>query len=154
MRNISRGSGDGRNGRLNGTWVITAGQLGGIRLPDNAFDQLTLTLRNGCFAFGPDRGRIAVDPGAAPAAADLLIVGGPNRGRFVPAIVERAGSVLRICCNLEGTERPAAFSAPAGTRYFLATYRRAAPLEPSSPANHSMRSVQRAKRDPHRVEGF
>lgn len=129
MRNPTRDSSDGNSGRLNGTWLITSGQLGGVLLPDNAFNELTLTLRNGRFALGPDRGRIAVDPGVAPAAADLLIVGGPNRGRFVPAIVERAGSLLRICCDLGGTERPTAFRAPAGTRYFLATYRRAAVRE-------------------------
>jgi uncharacterized protein (TIGR03067 family) len=110
---------------LDGTWLVMAGKLGGVRLPDNAFDDLTLTLRNGRFELGQDRGRIGLDCRVAPAALDVLIIDGPNRGRFVPAIVERAGPVLHVCYDLGGTQRPAAFQAPAGTRYFLTTYRRA-----------------------------
>lgn len=116
---------DSRVSLLDGTWLVMAGQLGGVRLPDNAFDDLTLTLRNGRFELGQDCGRIGLDCRVAPAALDVLIIDGPNRGRFVPAIVERAGTVLRVCYDLGGTERPAAFRAPAGTRYFLAIYRRA-----------------------------
>jgi uncharacterized protein (TIGR03067 family) len=112
-------------GLLDGTWLVTAGQLGGVRLPDNAFDDLTLTLRNGRFELGQDRGRVGLDCCVTPAALDVLIIDGPNRGRFVPAIVERAGGMLRVCYDLGGTQRPATFGAPAGTRYFLATYRRA-----------------------------
>jgi uncharacterized protein (TIGR03067 family) len=110
---------------LDGTWLVMAGQLGGVRLPDNTFADLTLRLRNGRFELGEDCGRIGLDCRVAPAALDVLIIDGPNRGRFVPAIVERAGTVLRVCYDLAGSQRPAAFRAPAGTRYFLATYRRA-----------------------------
>jgi uncharacterized protein (TIGR03067 family) len=110
---------------LDGTWLVTAGQLGGVRLPDNAFGELTLTLRNGRFELGQDCGRVGLDCGVTPAALDVLIIDGPNRGRFVPAIVERAGGMLRVCYDLGGTQRPTTFRAPAGTRYFLATYRRA-----------------------------
>jgi uncharacterized protein (TIGR03067 family) len=110
---------------LDGRWLVTAGQLGGVRLPDNAFDDLTLTLRNGRFELGQDWGRVGLDCCVTPAALDVLIIDGPNRGRFVPAIVERAGGMLRVCYDLGGTQRPATFRAPAGTRFFLATYRRA-----------------------------
>jgi uncharacterized protein (TIGR03067 family) len=126
MRSPLRQKADGRVGLLNGTWLVMDGQIGGVRLPDNAFDELTLTLQNGRFELGQDRGRIAFDREAAPAALDVLIVAGPNRGRYVPAIVERVGPLLRICFDLAGAQRPATFRAPAGTRYFLATYRRAA----------------------------
>jgi len=126
MRHASRDVALSQVGLLNGTWLVMDGQLGGVRLPDTAFDELTLTLQNGRFELGQDRGRIAVDRQAAPAALDVLIVAGPNRGRYVPAIVERVGPLLRICYDLAGARRPAAFRAPAGTRYFLATYRRAA----------------------------
>lgn len=48
-------------GLLDGRWLVTAGQLGGVRLPDNAFDDLTLTLRNGRFELGLDWGRVGLD---------------------------------------------------------------------------------------------
>jgi uncharacterized protein (TIGR03067 family) len=112
-------------GALDGTWFMMSGRLGGITLPDNAFAGLTVTVRSDRFELGLDRGRIIVDGTRAPAALDLLIVAGPNRGRYVPGIIGGAGPFLRICYDLGGTERPSAFLAPAGTRYFLATYRRA-----------------------------
>ena len=126
MRSPVRQKADRQLGLLNGTWLVMDGHIGGVRLPDNAFDELTLTLENGRFELGIDLGRVVVDREAAPAALDLVIVAGPNRGRYVPAIVERVGQLLRICFDLAGMERPATFRAPAGTRYFLATYRRAA----------------------------
>src|SRR5688500_6373198 len=125
MRSPLRQKAHGQSGLLNGTWLVMDGQIGGVRLTDNAFDELTLTLRNGRFELGQDRGRIAFDREAAPAALDVLIDAGPNRGRYVPAIVERVGPLLRICFDLSGTERPATFRAPAGTRNFLATFRSA-----------------------------
>jgi uncharacterized protein (TIGR03067 family) len=111
---------------LNGTWLITAARLGGVRLPADAFEALTLTFSNDWVQLGPDCGVIKLDRTAAPNALDLLFVGGPNSGRFVPAIVECEGGVLRICCDLAGAHRPAEFRAAEGTRFFSAVYRRAA----------------------------
>ena len=122
---------DSTVGPLDGTWFMMSGQLGGISLPDNAFGGLTFRVRCDRFELGVDRGRIVVDGDVAPAALDVLIVAGPNRGRYVPGIIERAGPFLRICYDLGGTERPPAFRAPPGTRYFLATYRRALPRDTS-----------------------
>lgn len=109
---------------LGGTWLLIHGHLSGVPLPENAFDELTITLHNGSFAIGGDRGRMSIDGCVSPLPLDMLIVAGPDRGRYLPAIVELAGPLLRICLDLSGTSRPAAFAAPAGTRYFLATYRR------------------------------
>jgi uncharacterized protein (TIGR03067 family) len=111
---------------LNGTWIITAARLGGVRLPADAFEALTLTFRNDWVRLGPDCGVIKLDRAAVPNALDLLFVAGPNSGRFVPAIVECDGCVLRICCDLAEAFRPAAFRAAEGTRFFSAVYRRAA----------------------------
>jgi uncharacterized protein (TIGR03067 family) len=112
---------------LNGRWVITAGWLGGVPLPDVAFHDLTLRLHDGSFALGVDHGRFTIDVANSPATMDVLIVRGPNSGRFIPAIFEQLDSRLRICFDLSGRDRPTAFAAPAGTRRFLATYSRAIP---------------------------
>ena len=112
-------------GALNGRWLATAAQLGGVRLPDHVLPDLTLHLHAGTFVFGEDTGLIAIDRTRHPAALDLVATGGPNFGRFVPAVFEQAGGMLRICYDLSGRARPDDFRAPLGSRRFLVTYRRA-----------------------------
>jgi uncharacterized protein (TIGR03067 family) len=110
---------------LNGWWIVIDGQLGGVSLPPDVLAELSLRVDGGMFLLGNDEGMIAVNRHVRPAAMDVVATRGPNRGRFVPAIFEQAGGMLRICYDLSGRQRPPAFSAPLGTRYFLATYRRA-----------------------------
>lgn len=112
---------------LNGRWILVEGWLGGVRLPPDALARLTLRIEHGAVAFGGEEGFVSVHRGLGPAALDILTTRGPNRGRLVPAIFERAGGMLRICYDLSGANRPRYFKAPPGTRRFLATYRRAAP---------------------------
>jgi uncharacterized protein (TIGR03067 family) len=109
---------------LDGWWVATAAELGGVRLPDEALSELPLRLQKGTFRFGTDEGRIVINRHASPGTLDIIPTRGPNRGRVVPAIIQITGSSLRLCCDLAGISRPPAFEAPPGTRYFLATYRR------------------------------
>ena len=73
---------------LDGTWLVTAGQLGGVRLPNNAFDGLTLRLRNGRFELGQDWGRVGLDCCVTPAA--LTVRGSPER----PAIVSSSVTAI------------------------------------------------------------
>ena len=115
----------GDSSGLNGCWVVTEAHLGGIRLPDEALRELTLRVQSGNFAFGSDRGIITIDRHAHPPSLDVIATHGPNAGRFVPAIFEQAGGMLRICFDLSGHVRPSSFTAPPRTNRFLATYRRA-----------------------------
>ena len=110
---------------LNGSWVVTGAHLAGIRVPVEAWPDLTLYIRNGMFLLGADGGTLAISRHVSPPALDVVATRGPNRGRFVPAIYDHTDGRLRICYDLSGTERPREFKAPAGTRRFLATYRRA-----------------------------
>jgi uncharacterized protein (TIGR03067 family) len=112
---------------LNGWWVVTDAQLDGVSLPAEALSELSLRVDHGTFMLGSDQGTIAINRTVHPFAMDVVATRGPNRGRFVPAIFEHAGGMLRICYDLSGRERPREFKAPLGTRRFLATYRRAAP---------------------------
>ena len=110
---------------FNGTWIAISACLGGIRLPQEALVDLPLIFDNGLFVLGVDEGRIAVHRGTTPVALDLIVLGGQNSGRFVPAIVESSTTMLRICLDLSGRQRPAAFHAPVGSRCFCAVYKRA-----------------------------
>ncbi len=109
---------------IDGWWVATDGELGGIPLPAEALTDLALRLRQGTFRFGTDEGWIVMNRHAHPHTLDIVPARGPNRGRVVPAIVQVAGSSMRICCDLSGRHRPQEFTSPTGTRRFLATYRR------------------------------
>jgi len=57
--------------------------------------------------------------------ATLLLLGahGPNTGRTIPCIYQLVGDRLRVCYGLYGT-MPTAFTSPAGSPHYLATYRR------------------------------
>ena len=119
---------------------MTRGQLGGVRLPHEALDDLTLLLHDGMFELGVDGGTVAIDWHASPWTMDVHVVLGPNRGRFIPAIFECRGATLRICFDLSGSQRPGTFAAPAGTRRFLATYQRPPEsLRLSAPADPAVR---------------
>jgi len=108
---------------LNGWWIATEAMLAGRRLSDDLLDDFSLRLQNGTFVVASDIGTFTVDRLAQPAAMDVLLLNGRNRKRFVPAIFERSGGMLRICYDLSGVKRPRQFAAAAGSRLFLATYR-------------------------------
>ena len=103
---------------LDGWWIATRA------LPDEALTDLVLRLRRGTFRFGTDEGWTVINHHARPRTLDMVPARGPSRGRVVPAIITVSGSSMRICCDLAGRSRPREFKAPAGTRRFLASYRR------------------------------
>ena len=109
---------------IDGWWVATDGELGGIPLPAEALSDLALRLENGTFRFGTDEGWTVFNRHAHPHTLDIVPARGPNRGRVVPAIIQVAGNSMRLCCDLSGRRRPQEFASPPGTRRFLATYQR------------------------------
>jgi uncharacterized protein (TIGR03067 family) len=113
---------------LDGWWVATRAELGGLPLPAEALSDLALRLRRGTFRFGTDEGWTVINQRARPRTLDMVPARGPSRGRVVPAIIAVSGSSMRICCDLAGRCRPQEFKAPAGTRCFLASYRRVGPV--------------------------
>jgi uncharacterized protein (TIGR03067 family) len=110
--------------RLNGCWVAVSAELDGVQLSDDVLEDLTLHVHNGWFIFGDDEGILTIEGHLHPPGLDLLAVDGPSRGRFVPAIFEQSGGMLRVCYALLGADRPKTFRAPLGSRQLLVTYRR------------------------------
>ena len=113
--------------RLNGCWMVVSARLGGMHLPDTALEGIGLALENTVFEIGGERGRMTIDWDATPASIDVVILEGPNRGRFLPGIVECRSHQLRICFDLSGTQRPLTFEAQPGSRQFVALCERHAP---------------------------
>jgi len=114
---------------LHGCWQVIKAELGGQPMPADAAAQVELE-------FGPATytvkfGGEATDAGtyvltAAPDFWQIALAGerGVNAGRTIPGILQLNGDRMRACYALEGNTPPTRFSAPAGTLFYLATYRR------------------------------
>ena len=118
------------NQSLQGDWIPIKAELGGKPMPDAVLKTIRLKLADGIYdvlaAGEPDKGTYEVDAAAAPKSMVIKGTKGPNKGRSIPAIYERAGETLRICYDLSlaGAQRPKDFQSPAGTRLYLVTYQR------------------------------
>src|SRR5205085_4691560 len=114
---------------MQGTWLPTAMELGGKKLPDEQIKATQLVVTDGQYsvtvAGQTDKGTLKLDVTAKPKAMDIAGTDGPNKGKSIPAIYELSGDTLKICYALQGTDRPAKFESKAGTATFLVTYQRA-----------------------------
>jgi uncharacterized protein (TIGR03067 family) len=117
--------------KLEGTWLPSAGEIGGRKLPDEQIKAIKLVIADGKYTVTvsgqDDKGTLKVDANAKPATMDIVGTEGPNTGKTFPAIYELAGDTLKICYALEGKDRPSKFETQAGTALFLVTYKRQKP---------------------------
>jgi uncharacterized protein (TIGR03067 family) len=116
---------------IDGRWVAASAELGGMPFPDEMRKGIKLVVENGAYTVtvGPqtDQGRLVVDASKKPAALDITGTQGPNQGKTFLAIYEKSGDTLRICYDLSGKSRPAAFATEKGSQLFLVTYEREKP---------------------------
>lgn len=113
---------------IEGTWTLEAAELGGRKLPDEGLKGTSLIVTDGRYTYLNDHGIYKLVPAEnpkAPKAMDVSGTDGPNKGKTFLAIYEVAGDTLKICYDLEGKVRPSKFAPRAGTRQFLAIYKRA-----------------------------
>ena len=116
---------EGDRKTIEGTWIPVAFEVGGAKLPEEAFKDAKLVMSDGHYAYQNDYGTYKLIPGEKPKAIDVSGTEGPNQGKTFPAIYELTGDTLRICYDLAGKTRPTEFATRAGTRQFLASYKRA-----------------------------
>jgi uncharacterized protein (TIGR03067 family) len=115
-------------GPLDGTWQLTAGEVGGMKFPDEVAKSIKLMVKDGQYtvttATVPDKGTCKLDAKANPKTIDITGTEGPNKGKTFLAIYELNGDTLRVCYDLSGEKRPTEFATKPGTKLFLATYQR------------------------------
>ncbi len=113
---------------LDGTWVPTAAELAGEKIPDELRKSMKLVIDDGKYTLTvskvPDRGTVKLDASKSPKAIDITGVEGPNKGKTILAIYETTDDTLRICYDLGGKARPTEFKTAKGTQQFLVTYTR------------------------------
>lgn len=116
---------------LAGTWELASGEVGGRKMPEAVTKTFTLVLEGEKYTVksrGPDdAGTVKLDPTKTPKALDVVGVEGPNKGKTFPAVYELDGDTLKVCYDLDGKTRPAEFKSAAGTKQFLAVYKRRKP---------------------------
>src|SRR5262249_17516772 len=69
-------------------------------------------------------GRVKLDPSTNPKSVEITFTEGQHKGNTAPAIYEIEGDKFRVCCARPGDERPAEFSAKAGSGRTLVVYQR------------------------------
>ncbi|WP_414662863.1 hypothetical protein [Horticoccus sp. 23ND18S-11] len=113
---------------LAGEWQMVRAEFDGEHVHELVTSNTRLTLGDGVYEvrFG---GEVA-DAGTAEATvanelSTLVLAGlnGPNAGRTIRSLYQMRGVWLRICYGLDGV-LPDAFTTAAGTRRYLATYKR------------------------------
>jgi uncharacterized protein (TIGR03067 family) len=123
----SRSGGDkDKNDSIQGTWLPSAAELGGEKVPDEVRKTIKLVVKGDNYTVlvgtKADKGTLKLDPSAKPKAIDIIGTEGPNKGKTILAIYERSGDTLRVCYDLDGKSRPTEFKTKAGTKLFLVTY--------------------------------
>ena len=114
---------------LHGTWQVIKAELGGQPMPADAavHVELEFTAEGYAVRFGDtvtDSGRYSLVAAEPHHQINMIGQSGVNAGRTIPGIIQLQGDRLRLCFALENEKPPTEFSAPAGTLFYLATYRR------------------------------
>jgi len=71
-----------------------------------------------------NEGTVKLDPTKKPKAIDITFTAGERKGQMVLGIYEIEGDTFRVCVARPGDERPAEFSAKAGSGRTLVAYQR------------------------------
>jgi uncharacterized protein (TIGR03067 family) len=114
--------------KLLGTWQLQKGVVGGVEMPEQAAQKLSLDLTDGKYvlkgAESPDEGTWSIDVAKKPFKMDIKGENGPNKGKTFLCIFELDADKLKVCYDLAGKKRPTKFESPKKTLNFLAEYKR------------------------------
>src|SRR5207302_798385 len=111
--------------KLEGRWKVKSAEKGGKPAPPGfteavtfifSGDKLTLHFKEG----GKEDKKVSklkLDAAKKPGHFDVTPTDGPEKDKTMPGIYELKGNTLKLCVNDGGTERPATFASPEGSRF-------------------------------------
>jgi uncharacterized protein (TIGR03067 family) len=113
-----------------GTWRLTAKEEDGKTFSEDEIKDIIgtgdgsgkFTVRRGDEVIG--EATVKLDPTKLPKRIDASFTKGKHKGQTVLGIYEIESDAFRVCIARAGEERPAAFSAKAGSGQTLVAYRR------------------------------
>lgn len=119
--------------KLQGTWVLAAGEKEGEKLPDEHVKASKITWKGKeASLLTPHqskeiiRARVSIDPSQKPKQMEWVRSTEPGKGQKMYAIYEFIdGDTYRVCFALPGKERPTEFTTKPGSGHLLHVWKRA-----------------------------
>jgi uncharacterized protein (TIGR03067 family) len=113
-----------------GTWRLSSKEVDGKKFSDEEIKDVIATndgsgnvsVRRGDKVF--NEGTVKLDPTKKPKTIDVTFTEGERKGQAVLGIYEIESDAFRVCVSRPGDERPAEFSAKAGSGRTLIVYQR------------------------------
>src|SRR5262249_31059546 len=113
-----------------GTWRLSAKEEDGKKFSEEEIKDIIGT-GDGLGKFSVRRGdkvigeaTVKLDPTKKPKSIDVSFTEGRHKGQTLLGIYEIESGAFRVCVARVGDERPAAFSAEAGSGHTLVVYKR------------------------------
>jgi uncharacterized protein (TIGR03067 family) len=121
--------------KFNGTWVTTAIEASGKKIPDEELKKAPgrLTIKDGTWklkaASIEQSGTFTADTAKKPAQMDIKPGDGPNAGKTIQAIYQLDGDTMKVCYPPPDKDRPTTFDTKDKPGYVLIEYKREKPAK-------------------------
>lgn len=112
-----------KSNKLNSTWVPVKQEIGGTFLPEVAFKNQKLIIRDSTYTFFAE----SIDKGVVKYRDDKMDIYGKegvNAGKHFTAIYKFENEQLIICYNLLGDSYPEAFETKSKPTLFLSVFKK------------------------------
>ena len=113
-----------------GSWRLSSKEVDGKKFSEEEIKDVIATIDGSgrCSVRRSDKvigeGTVKLDPTTKPKTVEITFTEGEHKGKTVLGIYEIEGDAFRVCVARPGDERPADFSARAGSGCTLVVYRR------------------------------
>jgi uncharacterized protein (TIGR03067 family) len=118
-------AGEDDRDKIQGAWVVSAGEKAGRTAPEEGLKDVTLTFTGGTFTWktgaGETRGTFSLDPARSPGDISMSI-----EGQKLAGIYHLEGDELKICVGV-GEDRPIDFATRDGAKAVLLILQRKQP---------------------------
>jgi uncharacterized protein (TIGR03067 family) len=114
---------------LEGEWSMVSGEADGVPMPQAMVKTGKRVAKDGetTITFGGRlyfKARFTIDPTKMPKVIDYAMTEGPTRGKTQLGIYELDGDTVKFCFAAPGADRPADFTAKAGSQRTLSVWKR------------------------------
>lgn len=116
--------------KLQGTWVLVAGERDGKKFTEEEVKKTKLFIKGETFripessAATSEDGTIKIDPSKKPKEMNATTGSGPDKGKTWHGIYELDADMYKVCFAPPGKDRPTEFSSKAGSRHLLQVWKR------------------------------
>jgi len=111
------------SGKLDGTWIPIKQEMNGTLLPNSAFENQRLTLKDSMYTVIAE----STDKGVArytDSKMDIYGKEGVNAGKHFMASYRLENNLLTVCYNLQGDSYPVNFETKGKPFVFLAVFKK------------------------------